>query len=560
MAYILADHGATDWCIAIGRQASPSENHGAEELQTFLKQISGATLPIVRDNAPISPHEILLGESKHLDQLGLEIDWKRLGDEGFVIRTIGDHLVIAGGKLRGTLYGVYTFLEEHLGCRWFSSKVSYAPQQKRIKIGAIDEEQIPVLEYREPYYTDAFDGDWAARNRMNSSSADLEAKHGGKVIYSHFVHTFYALLPPEEYFAEHPEYYSEMDGKRTVERAQLCLTNPDVVRITTDKVRQWIQEQPDARIISVSQNDWHGACECKACRAIDEREGSPIGSLLLFVNQIAGAIARDYPDVAIDTLAYQYTRKPPKTIRPRDNVIVRLCSIECCFSHPLESCLENASFVEDIRAWSQICERLYIWDYVTDFAHYLLPFPNLDVLKPNIAFFVQHHVKGIFEEGNYALGGGGELAELRAYVLAKLLWNPDYDVNVAIDEFLHGYYGKAAEPIRRYIDLLHRKVQDENIHVNIWAPPTASYLSPDLMAEAVKLFDEAETRADDEHVLHRVRTARLPILYVQISTLSKGDPARGLIIKEFFEIADQAGITQIKEGRPMEEYRKELKA
>jgi hypothetical protein len=560
---IIAENGRSDYLIVIGEDASPSEEHGAVELRKFLKEISGAEIPVVRYRMPMTPHEILLGDSDHLRELnaqtpGLAGGWEKLGPEGFTIRTVGDRLVIAGGKLRGTMYGVYTFLEDYLGCRWFSSKVSRIPKMDRIELDAIDDTQVPVLEYREPYYTDAFDGDWAARNKMNSATARLTRDHGGKVTYSHFVHTFNALLPPSQYFADHPEYYSEMDGKRISERTQLCLTNPDVLQIAIDRVRQWIQESPEANIYSVSQNDWRNWCQCASCREIDEREESHCGTMLHFVNQVAEAIARDYPDKAIDTLAYQYTRKPPKTIRPRENVIVRLCSIECCFSHTLEECEQNASFKDDIEGWSKISDRLYIWDYVTDFSHYIMPFPNLYVLKPNIQFFVNHGVKGIFEESNYSPGGGGEFAELRAYLLAKLLWNPDYDADKAIDEFLEGYYGQAAAPLREYIDILYKKVKDDNIHMTIRAKPDSEYLSADIIEQADVLFDEAEKLADSEDVLARVHVARLPIQYVKISTLPPGDPTRAQIIHKFFQVVEKEGITHIREGMTMDVYRQRL--
>ena len=556
---VIADGGKSDYRIVISNEASPSEKHAADELQKFLKEISGAMLPIVADETPASNNEIILGDNAHLRQIKTEIDFEKLGKEGFNIRTVGPRLVIAGGRLRGTMYGVYTFLEEHLGCRWFSSKVSHIPKRARIEIGTIDDTHIPVLEYREPFYTDAFDADWAARNKMNSNSARLDEQRGGKVAYSHFVHTFYPLLPPEQYFEKHPEYYSEIDGKRTIERGQLCLTNPDVVRLVTERVKQWIQESPQATIFSVSQNDWRGWCQCQSCTEVDEREESHSGTMLHFVNQIAEAIESEYPDVAIDTLAYQYTRKPPKYVRPRPNVIVRLCSIECCFSHPLETCEMNASFKADIEGWSKVSNRLYIWDYVTNFSHYIQPFPNFDVLKPNIQFFVNHGVKGIFEEGNYSGGGGGELAELRSYVMAKVLWNPDYDAQKAMNEFLVGYYGKSFAPIREYIDMLHNKVREDNIHITIRTKPDSDFLAPEIIQRAKELFDEAERLADDEDVLQRVHVARLPIQYVQIATLPESDPERKKLIDRFFEVADKAGITNISEGRSMEQYKEMLK-
>jgi len=280
---------------------------------------------------------------------------------------------------------------------------------------------------------------------------------------------------------------------------------------------------------------------------LDEQEGSPSGTIINFVNQIAQAIETEYPDKAIDTFAYQYSRKPPRTIKPRPNVIIRLCSIECCFAHPLATCPENASFLADLKGWSGICNRLYVWDYVTDFAHYLMPFPNFSVLKPNLQLFAQHNVKGVFEEGNYSAGGSGEFAELRAYVLAKLLWNPDYDSNKAVNEFLAGYYEASAPAIRKYFDMIHNKVRDENIHLGIFDPPNGAYLNADVIAKATEYFSEAEKLADNPEVLQRVLIAEMPILYVQIVTAPDDKPAKQQLAK-FLNIGREVGLTNISES------------
>jgi hypothetical protein len=552
----IVDDGRSEYCIVLDADASPSERYAAEELQKFLKEISGYAIPILSSRAP---KMIVVGGGEILREIDPAFDTGQLGKEGFTIRTREAHLILAGGKQRGTLYAVYTFLEDYLGCRWYSSEVSRIPRQKLIEIPSINVTHKPVLEYREPFYSDAFDGDWAARNKANGHSARLGERHGGKVRYSHFVHTFYSLVPPEKYFDEHPEYFALVNGERRRSGAQLCLTNPDVLRIVIEGVKRWIAQDPEADIYSVSQNDCAGWCECPDCKALDEREESHMGSLLTFVNNVAEAIEKEHPDKAIDTLAYQYTRKPPENIRPRHNVIIRLCSIECCFSHPLDSCPQNASFRDDILGWSKIAPRLYVWDYVTDFANYLLPFPNLDVLKPNIEFFVRHNVRGIFEEGNYSHGGGGEMAELRAYLLAKLLWNPDADVEALKKDFLEGHYGKAAGAIAEYIAMLHRKVKDDKVHLNIWSGPTSPYLTDEVLTRADALFDRAEKLADNAEILQRVLVARLPLWYVRITRPGLSSVEKLQLLEKFMEVVRKKGIDQIREGRPMTSWEQEMR-
>ena len=167
---VLAENGKSDYRIVLADDASPSTKHGAEELQSFLEQMTGAKLPIVSDQQPLGEREIILGDNAHLKAVGAAVDFASLGTEGYVIRTVGERLVIAGGALRGTMYGVYGFLEDHLGCRWFAPGVSRIPKSARLALGPIDDLQVPKLEYREPYVEECFDGDWCARNRMLPTS------------------------------------------------------------------------------------------------------------------------------------------------------------------------------------------------------------------------------------------------------------------------------------------------------------------------------------------------------------------------------------------------------
>jgi len=558
---VLVDEGKSPYSIIIPLEAIPSERYAAEELQRYLERISGVKLPITTDDQPMSSREILLGDNAHVHRLGLQVDPAKLGPEGFLLRTLQDHLLIIGGRPRGTLYGVYALLEEKLGVRWLTPEVEHVPRTTRVELPFLNEIQKPALEYREVFWTEMLrDADFAARHRLNGHHYRLTEKHGGRgAVFYPFVHSFDQLIPRET-CEQNPEFWPMVEGKRVSGYVQRCLSNPNLVKTAVEQVRRWLEEHPEATIIDVSQNDTGNWCQCPECRAFDEAEGSPAASLIRFVNTIAESIEKDHPDVHVETLAYQYSRKPPKNLRPRRNVIIRLCSIECCFSHPLESCSskENKLFREDIEEWQAVSPLLYVWDYTTNFAHYIQPFPNLEVLQSNVRFFVKHGVKGLFEQGNYSPGGNGEMAPLRAYVLAKLLWNPDTDVQKHIDDFLEGYYGEAAHAIRAYIKLLHRKVREKNAHLHIYDPPTSPFLDDEFLEEAEKLFDEAQRLADSEEARFRVQVARLPVWYVKLATNRvKGEERSGLLCR-FLEVARKAGVTHISEGVKLEDWAKQM--
>jgi hypothetical protein len=509
-AITLVRQGRSNYTIVVAAQASLSVQRASRELQRFIEEMSGARLPVVTDDQPAHGDLVLLGDSAALRKLKIQVP---SGPESFVIQTIGNTLVIAGGRQRGTMYGVYTFLDE-LGCRWFTRDVSRIPKKPTIEIAPMSETHKPAFEYREPFFTEAWDKDWAARNRTNGDHTQLDDSTGGKLQYYPFVHSFYQLLPPAQYFAQHPEYYSLIDGKRRAERGQLCLTNPAVLRLAIAQVETWIKEHPEATIFSVSQNDWEGWCECDRCRRVEQEEGGEhSGPLLRFVNAVAEEIGKRHPDKLIDTLAYWYTENPPLKVRPAANVRIRLCPIGICVAHSFTECPRSAYFYKNLAAWSKITNQLYIWHYNTNFSHYLMPFPDFDELAADIPVYQEHGVVGLFMQGAYARGGGGENSELRAYVLARLLWDPSINVSRTVDEFLDGVYGPAGRAMREYFDLLHREVRPP-AGQHLWIFNVPDY-SADFLPRAKEIFARAEALAPDDATRRRVLKARLPVEYYE---------------------------------------------
>jgi len=555
----LAENGSSRYQIVISTNAIPSERYAAEELQRYLEKLSGAKLPLVTDTTPPNSREILIGDNAHLQRLGFTLDLHKLGPEGFVFATEGNRLIIAGSKPRGTLYGVYTLLEDQFGVRWFTPELEHVPGTNRITLGSLNETHIPALQYREVFWREILrDADFAARHRLNGEHYALKDKHGGPgAVYFPFVHSFDQLIPRDLY-KDHPEYFPLRNGKRLQGYVQRCLSNPEVVKLAKENVRRWIKEHPAATIVSVSQNDTGNWCQCDSCKALDDAEGTPAASLIQFVNAIAEDIEKDYPNLQIDTLAYQYTRKPPKTLRPRHNVIIRLCSIECCFAHSLETCPsgQNTKFRADISAWEPVASNLYIWDYTPNFAHYQQPFPNFAALQPNVQFFVKHHVNGLFEQGNYSSGGYGEMGPLRAYLLAKLLWNPNTDVQKHVREFSDAYYGKAAPQVREYLTLLEAQVREPQTHAFIYDPPTSAYLNDGFLSTADKLLTKAEKAAETDAIRLRVETAHLPIWYVQLASKRVTGDARADLLARFLTIARKIGVSNISEGQTLDAWAK----
>ena len=570
----LATDGQSEYAIVVGADAIASEQTAASELQSFLAEVTGGTLPILQEGSAeaAGAKRIIVGPCGAFREAFPDFDLDTLKHDGIFMKSVEDTLYLAGDRPRGTLYAVYTFLEEVVGCRWWSSSVSFTPHRATLEIPELNTVYVPKLLCREAFYRDAFDGVYAARSKCNGHFEKIPPEYGGHYTILGWCHTFYRILPPDKYFAAHPEWYSEIDGKRTADRTQLCLTNEAMRAEFIKNTLEWIRKDPTSGIISISQNDWHGACQCAKCAALQEDEGSASGPVIHFVNAVAEAIEQEFPEMLVETLAYSYTRHAPKHVKPRKNVVIRLCSIECSFAQPLGTGPQNVSFRQDIEDWSAIAHQLYIWDYVTDFANYIIPHPNLRVLAPNIRFFVENKAIGLFEQGDSCCTCS-DFPELRAWLFAHLMWDPSRDEKALIAEFLKGYYGAAAEPLQQYIDLIHDAVERSGVHLRCYMKDTSDWFSLDDVNRATALFDEAEERvADDAALLERVQRARMPLDHVWINRyrvlryqakkenkpfLGPEDPVAA--VDEFIARARAFDAGCYREGRPFEQYETALR-
>lgn len=558
----------SDYQIIVGKDATKAELTAASELQRYLKNMTNCKLSIYKDDEKEEqPLEILIGKTNREDSKAYTIDRDSLGKEGFLITWSDKKLIIAGGSERGTLYAIYDLLE-NLGCRFFTTDTEIVPKVKTIEmdLSTIITEK-PAFEYRDLFWYNTFDENLSVKLRLNGCllsdnvGCKISDTYGGGIQYAgpKFVHTFSNLVPADKYFKEHPEYFSEIKGVRTAKHlySQLCMTNSDVLNIVIAKTKEWLDANPDAKIVSISQDDSFvidSYCTCAACKAIIKEEGSEAGPLLRFVNSVADAIKDEYPDVAVDTLAYQYSIKPPKKTVPRDNVIIRYCTGGCS-AHSIADCKNNSGVVANIKQWSKFSDRIYIWDYTTNFAQYLCPYPNLNTLQANVQFFAANNVKGVFEQGNYQNGLNGEFGELRSYILAKLLWDPNTDVQVHIKEFMDAYYGQASNSVQKYIDFIHKIVADDGRHFNLVI--SAADLFKDLISDEDiaaydALWDEAKKEAgSDEIILSHVKRSELQWRYYKMLT-KRGEFSNSSeydkLEKQFNKDCTDLGVLRLSEG------------
>jgi hypothetical protein len=513
---LLAKDGLARAVVVVAEEAIPPEKHAAQELADFLGEVTGATFVIAGDRSPGRSHLLVGPDAARLAAPDFTVEG--LGPEELVLRTVAGDVILAGGRPRGTLYAVYAFLEDVIGCRWWTPAASSIPHTPALAVPKLDLRQTPAFEYREPYWGDCQDADWCARNRLNGGRTQIDEQRGGKYAELGGVHSFAHQMPPDRYFGAHPEWYGLVDGKRMGNGGQLCLTNPEataeLTRVVLDDIRG---HHPGVTNMWVSQNDNNNYCQCEACQAVADEEGTPMGPLLQLVNSVAAAVEAEFPDVAVNTLAYDWSQKPPRNLRPRPNVIIWLCTTGCSYSVPY-SHERNRAFRENLEGWAMICDRIYIWDYVTNFAAYLCPHPNLRALGPNARYFAEHRVKGVFSLGAYT-SPEAEMSRLRAWVSAKLFWDPTRDADALIAGFLQGYFGPAAPHVQAYLDVFHNELEAHPEDLFMTQQPASSdFLNLRTLTEGLEHLRAAKAAAERDATLKaRVEVAELPSLYVLLT-------------------------------------------
>jgi len=512
--------------IVIDDNAHPATRYAATEFQRFFAEATGSALPLVSDDAITDDADgfVFIGESDALTDRGPAAPTEDLGPEDLRIVIDRNHIAIVGGSPRGTIYGVYTYLERHLGVRFLTPEHTHVPEvTSPSPLEPGEYVYRPPLKFRYAYYgSNQKFPEFGVRMRNNALR--VPDKLGGQSDWQLINHTVSRWVPVRKYGEDHPEYFAMVHGKRRAnmtedhfgnpERGlrgtQPCMTEPPVRELLIEGAVDWLDKHPDHAVVSVSQNDNGTYCRCSECAAIDQREGSPMGSLLTLVNAAADRVAEEHPGKFVGTLAYQYSRKPPKHLTPRENVAIQLCSIEACQLHAINDpdCPLNTAFREDLAGWSKISEQIYVWNYMVNFRDYLSPLPNLQTIGPNVRYFVKNHARGLFMQG---AGGarGTDLQGLRNYVACNLMWDPTRDDQALIDEFIALHYGEAADHVREYLAILEAAATREEIHHHCFGHGGAYGVTRTTVAEAMPVLQAGMDAAESNAV--RLRVEKLTV-------------------------------------------------
>ena len=492
-------NGASRYQIVTPGRFFPVENHAAENLQEALYRMTGARLPVRWAHQRVPELSAILVGSREAGEPGLwDKDWYEILPEG-------EDLILRGSSRRGTHYAVFAFLES-LGARFWGPDSVFYPRLERVPLPSTPVRSTAAFSYRHVFYPTAQVPEWAIRWKLNVHDG-RDARWGPNALAHSWGHSFEALVPVDQHFSAHPEYFSLVDGRRRDHQQQLCCTNPQVADVASESIARLVAEHPNQRIFAVALNDWEGWCECPDCAEADRREGGHIGQILTLVNRVA----EHFPERIIATLAYWWAVDPPREMRARDNVLIVLCHNEGCYNHALAGCELNERFLRRLRGWKERAGHILLWDYFVNYHSYVMPTPNLERIEQDIRLYHEVGVDGMFCQGSAVRGG--QFEGLRQYLMARLLWDPGLSAWSMTEEWVKGVYGeRAGGPILEYLHLLHDHVRENHVHMPSFGAGQEiqeQVFTPEILTRGKELWDRAEAVAEPT-VREKVFAARAP--------------------------------------------------
>lgn len=503
-ALCLAQNSDSRYSILVPSSSSAQVKELAQSFSDYLNKIIGSygAFPVVQDSGPVSEPFISLGATA----AAADVDMSALRDDGYLVRSAGENIFIRTLDDASLSNGVYGFLEDVLQCMFVREDYDYVPSFPTIYLDELNLVSNPDFAWRKVFQYEVAQNGWYEKLKNNGAVADDIEQNAGWGTWCHSVFTF---VDPEIYAESHPEYFVFDESGKPV---QLCLSNPEVYPIIEAKMAELMAEQPDKTYWDFSINDNWSYCTCADCAKVLEETGSMMGTMLPVINKLA----QKFPDKIISTLAYASNETPPKGMTCEENVNIVLAPIESgqLYSYRFGGSEKAARTKERIEAWGKISSSLLIWDYVVDFKHLLLPYPNFDVQKDNHELYIENNVKAVFHQGSREKND--EMARLRAYILSRQMWDNSINVSEVIAKYLTVTYGAAAPQVAAYMDTMNANLKTEAEDLDLY--DTAAMHSGDYLSAAnndtyLQLVNTALENVQDARITGYLEEIKLNVLY-----------------------------------------------
>lgn len=472
-SFRIASFGKARAAIVTGPAPSPVVAEMAKELTNYLARITGAEFPV--SEWPVAG----------LNTIRLGTPYMGKPDEFAFFLNAKNELELTGTPPRGTVYAAYALLEE-FGCRFWTPDHETVPRARSLALtNGFRRVEAPAFAPRPVWCETGGFPYWMAKNRLTAGIArPIPEKLGGMSDWSMGETMVLHYLEPKKYFKDHPDWYAlrllrgqAKPGPNQVavtegatpnsqyfwgngahpagilvrDTAQVCSTNPDVIKALIAEIRAELVQKPDTETVSIAFNDNDVYCRCRRCVELNIAGGcNNSARCVALANEVARAIAKDYPKTKIVTLAYWINEIPPTNMTCEPNVRVALA--HGMYRAYVGALADDRGQVQRLADWTRIAPGgVYIWGYYANFANFMYPCNDLFDMGPNFRLYKQYGVRGVFAQ--LPLGEFADFVDFRCWLYAKLLWNPDQDEHKLFVEWTDGVCGKGAPLVRAYMDL-----------------------------------------------------------------------------------------------------------
>jgi hypothetical protein len=571
--YTLFEKGEWGCVIVIPEQASEMEQQMADELGLYFGKMSGVAVEIINSGETTNRFQIIPGLADREN----EIPIPQLEKEGFYLRTERDRLYMVGADEEGLLYGLYTFLEDYCGIRWFwpGELGEVVPQVISLEIPEIDRVEAPDFKWRERGPGGPL---WGPHDRITKQRLlgvteehleqmrlwETRNKWGGLNVQGG--HEWGNIVPPGKYGQDHPEYYSLVNGRRDRDfehfdgkhGAQLCTTNPDLVPVFTAYFKEYFETHPECDALHVTPNDGGGFCECDLCRKLDtgkmlkKRPDKPVitDRIFAFTSTLAEELQKIHPGKRLVNMAYSWYVDPPEYTTISDYVIPQYCMWSCYLHWNEEKRAEHYAIA---KGWAEAAQNVGIYEYYVNGA-----WPDLPrIIYPKIADSLRYlHSIGVKLYQTQS-GDGFAINGLNYYIASKLLWNVNADVESLVNEFYEKAFGEAGKWVRECYERLQNRWQDAvktGLHPSCssFATTTVHELYSSEVLDACQAdLDQARTAVDDALIQRRLDFVQEGLTYTQLTLdavrVTKELEASGVTISAV-DFTDEEEIRAVADG------------
>lgn len=560
----LAADGNTSYKILYEKNANEELKSAVSFLAESLQQMIGCgTIEIIEDNKADKGCFISIGNT----QLSKNVNIDQIENDGYILKVKDNNLIIKGANQSGTINGIYDFLETKLGCMFLRNDYDYIPEFPTIRLENYDEVINPSIAWRKQFQYEALQNNWYDKLKLNGTKAKEGFKEGIYAQWGTWCHTQFQFVPPEKYFDSHPEYFALINGKRCYQakwhssdmQTHLCLTNEDVYEIVKAGMKSEIQKNPEALYWDFSIMDTPvKVCQCPECNRINTKYQSNSATIIMFINRLAKDLGKEFPNLMFSTLAYQDCINPPVGLEVEQNVVIKLCANPGSqgYSYSVGANKNSKQIKLLLEFWGNIAKNIVVWDYVVDFNHLLLPFPNYDVQKANMDFYVDNNVMGVFHQGSREKGD--EMADMRTYLLSRQMWDKDIDFETLMKKYIQLNYGEASPYIEEYLETMSESYISHNKELNLYDNPSKhkyDYLSASNIAKYMQLTEKAMAAVqDDQMALEQVEKVRMCVLYAKCTESSLDIAGKKAAAAEMKIYTDKFGVTKYHEVIEIEKF------